>query len=711
MESSSESTEGVLVSLSEAEQQAFNRLLTYYEGKNYTLHQKNCIKNYNYYAGKQYSKSKLDERKSKGQVTFKLNRMRRAINSFVGFKTAQRPKFLATPMGVSDEHITTIANNLFNWVDYNSNGMEQIREAVLNGDRDNIGYLHLYRDIMDNDKIKYRSLLFSDVVVDPQSRDSLYRDSENILIKKFVPVSRVKKQFGIEKLEVDTPVWWNKGIDSKDLADTTNELWEAEPLFDSSGSYVRLYESYHKELYRDENDKFRHKIKVSIYIGYKHRYDYYLPKNITEYPIFPFYADKSPNAYKTGEGYYLTELQDYMNDLSNALLDNALLTGDPRTYLSDAMVNGDFKGWMDDNKDNGNNYIIYPDKNMATPYTVGGQPLPSSFSNLYQMFSSEFDLALISKNLMGGDSTQNLRINELAEKREAAMESMRLSLSHLDSVLSHLGKVTLQYCQGFVPKDSILRYVDGENKAKDFRITRSKGLNVDNPNAVAQYVSQETERGRNLYEVQEEIDKAKDDKGFMDGLVLFYNPAENIDIDVKVISGSYSSSHNIHQFYSLLEMKQRGVMIDDAEIIKHAPIDSAHRIAKNSSTMRSLIGNNEQLKHELDEAREKINALLSSERGAKEQVVQEKTKARMTQMKTKAQNDVNTMKRKAQTDIGVAKSNLGNELRHVLEKSDIKILANEQIEKLKAVISELQNTNNSGTEESIGDFNIHEFLN
>lgn len=132
-----------LKQLSTTEQKSFNRMITYYEGKDYTLHQQDCVKNFKYYSGKQYGQSKLDERKTKGQVTFKLNRMRKAIKSFVGFKTAQKPKFLATPMGPSDEHITTIANNLFNWVDYNSNGMEQIREAVLNGDRDNIGYLLL----------------------------------------------------------------------------------------------------------------------------------------------------------------------------------------------------------------------------------------------------------------------------------------------------------------------------------------------------------------------------------------------------------------------------------------------------------------------------------------------------------------------------------------------------------------------------------------
>jgi len=703
---------GRLIKATKAEQQSFNRLLTYYEGKDRVKNQANCIKNNNYFYGRQYAKSKLDERKAKGQVTFKLNRIRRAINAFVGFKTAQKPKFLATPMGVTDEHVATIANNLFNWVDYNSNGMEEIREAVLNGDRDNIGYLYLYRDTLDNDKIKFKAMNFSEVVVDPKSRNSLFRDAHSIMVKSFIPVSRVKTLYGID-ISPDQPSWWNEHISNGDkLSDTSNDLWAAEPLFDTSSTYVRQYESYTRELTKDETGKHRWRIKVTKYLGYTYRYEYYLPAPITEYPIIPFYADKSNNAYKNGESYHLTELQDYMNDLANALLDNALLTGDPKTYLTDAMVDGDLESWLEKHKDSGNTFIINPDKNMSTPYTVGGTPLPTAFSQLFQMFDADFDLALISKGMMGIDTQQGnpQAMNQIAEKREAAMESMRLSLSHMDSALAMLGKVIIQYCQGYVKPEDTLRYVDGENRARDFQIARQRGLNPEDPNSVQQYMSTQTEAGRNIFEVKEEIEKAKNDGKFLKSLQDMYNPIKDIDIDVRVISGSYSSSHNIHQYYNLMEMKARGIMIDDAEIIKHAPIDDANRIAEKSSTIRSLIGSNEQLGHELEEAREKINALLGSVRGAKEAVVMEKVNARATQMKTKAQNDVNTMKRKAQADIQFNKNKMYNDIKHILELSQERTNSHEVIERLKIIIDSLKESKNEETREVTNEFNINELL-
>jgi len=705
---------GRLIESTKEEQQSFNRLLTYYEGKNRIKNQQSCIKNNNYFYGRQYAKSKLDERKARGQVTFKLNRIRRAINAFVGFKTAQKPKFLATPMGVNDEHIASIANNLFNWVDYNSNGMEQIREAVLNGDRDNIGYLFLYRDTLDNDKIKFKALNFSKVVVDPASSDSLFRDSNHIMIKDFIPVSRIKTLYGIT-ISPDQPVWWNDHIAAGEkLTDTNGELWAAEPLFDESNTYVKEYECFTRELTKDPSTgKHRWRIKVTKYIGYTHRYEYYLPASITEYPIIPFYADKSNNAYKNGETFHLTELQDYMNDLANALLDNALLTGDPRTYLSEEMVDGDLQEWQDKHKDTGNQFVIRPGKNMTTPYTVGGTPLPSAFTQLFQMFDADFDLALISKGMMGMDTQGNnpQGMNQIAEKREAAMESMRLSLSHMDSALGLLGRCIIQFCQGYVDPQKTLKYVDGENRAKDFQLARSKGLNPEDEYSVQEYMSSETERGRNIFEVKEEIEKAKNDQRFLSTLNEMYNPVTDVDIDVRVIAGSYSSSHNVHQYYNLLEMKARGIMIDDAEIIKHAPIDDANRVAEKSSTIRSLIGSNEQLTHELDEMKEKLNALLSSERGAKEAVMMEKVKSRTTQMKTKAQNDVNTMKRKAQTDIQFNKSKLTNDINHILELSQERTNNVEVIERLKIIIDNLKNSKEEGAQEVLAGFNIDNFLN
>jgi len=605
--------------LGKKQTRAIRERLASYEGVNYWNHQKDCTTLRDYRFGKQYLKEELDARAKNGKGTLTLNRMRKILNGMVGIKTANKPKFNVVPHNGEDSAISDLYGKLLDTSFQTSKGMDVLRNVVMYGDGDNIGYFFVR--LNDKGIPIFEALDYTQVVVDPKSSDSLFRDAECIYIKKWIPIERAKILYGIDDFDTSTPSYWDR--DDLFSTNSTNIDIQVGRMIDTSKQNVKVYEGYVKYI-EVHNGSVRTRIRKESIVGYHYIYKKDLPEYITDYPIIPYYVDYVPNPYRTGDGHTLKEIQDYINSAINITIEGARRNSNPETFLTEDMVDGDIEAWKEQYGSGERYFMIKKDRNGALPHTVQGQPLNQAWFGLLNFFLSEQEFLSVPDQILGfGDSSEKVR-TDMIMKREAVMDSMKLALGHLDSAISQLGTVIIQYYRAYVSPDRTLYITSGKEKIERYTMRKRAGLDLDSDDSINRYKSYRLKQGDNPNQVDVDISKAKADKAFYDSLQSMYNPMEDDAVDVHVVSGSYNSSYAIQQFDRLMTMRQAGLHIDDEYIIKKAPVEDSTSIAERASMNRSLMSENEQYRHLVEELKAQISQLQGIVAQGKMQSTQEK---------------------------------------------------------------------------------------
>ena len=177
--------------LSANEKKLVCQRITFYEGPEWRRHMEDCVENRRYFFGEQWTSTEINTRTAADKTTKTMNRLRKTINAIVGIKTANKPKYLAVSQGDEDGKISDISNKLLDWLYYRSDGSEKLRNAILCGSRDNIGYVYVHLD--STGKPIFTDLEYSDVLIDPRSKDPMFKDAEYIYIKKWIPIERASR--------------------------------------------------------------------------------------------------------------------------------------------------------------------------------------------------------------------------------------------------------------------------------------------------------------------------------------------------------------------------------------------------------------------------------------------------------------------------------------------------------------------------------------
>ena len=647
--------------------------LAFYEGLNYWAHQKDCKENRDYRFGKQWLDTEIIAREANGKETLTLNRMRKILNGMVGLKTANKPKYNVIPHSGDDAVLSSLYGQLLDTSFYNSNGMDTLRNVVMYGDGDNIGYFHV--KLNTKGLPVFEGLDYSQVVVDPNSEDSLFRDAEYIYIKRWIPIERAKVLYGITDFDTGMPDGWTNKTYINSRTGSTDDV-SVERMVDTSKRNVKIYEGYHKYI-EAYNGGIRTRIKKEVIVGYNYIHCTVLPESIIDFPIIPYYVDFVNNPYRVGEGHYLKEVNDFINSSINITMEGARRNSNPETFLTEDMVDGDMKAWRSQYGAGERYFMIKKDRGGATPYTVAGQPLNQAWFGLLNFFMSEQEFMTMPNQMLGfNDATERER-KDMIGKREAVLDSMKLALGHLDSAISQVGRVTIQYYRAYVPKDRVLYIANGDEKIKRYSILSRAGLNLDDQDSVNRYKKHRLEMGDNPNQVETDLSNARADKAFYVSLQDMYNPLMDDNIDVHVVAMSYSSSYLLQQFDRLMAMKQAGLHIDDEDIIKRSPIEDAERIAERASMNRSLMSENEQFRHLVEELKARISQL--------EGIVSQGKMAGIEQEHTyKAKKQLDDIKNKGY----VRKKIEGLQSHQIIKEERMK--ANHEIELLKAKLSVLE---------------------
>lgn len=588
-----------------------NRIQTY-EGKDYIAHQKECESLRNYYFSKQWTEEEIAENDERGQYTLVLNKMRKAINGMAGMFSSNKPRFTVIPVGNEDASMVSLTNRLLDYAWYKSKGLSTVRHACLSGLRDNIGYLMVVPDITGDVIFKY--LDYTDVVVDPKSREQLFEDSDWIYIKRWIPIQTIKEMHGIDVsvgcLET-RPKEWQRLYSTS--AGVTNDSAKVGQLIDDTGTYALVYEGQHKRYVKRTDGTYRVEIIKQTLLGYKHVVNEILPPTIKEYSIIPLYTEYTGNPYCRGEQYFLKDYQDLINKAVGVTLLNIQLNGNPKTFIYEKSIKGSLEEFKRTYADVGSLNILTgdgSDKDAKPPITVQGQQLPAAWFQLIQFLMAEMQIASLPNDVLGYKDSSDKVQELLFEKREAVLDSLKLALGHFDSAMTQLGVILLQYIKTYMNKKKVFRIIDAEGAVVAFNNNMVVGLNTDDAASIQRYRQQQLKSGSTEIEIEDLIAKAKEDTSIAKAIKTMYTEIDAIDVDMMVIPGSYGPSYEASQWGAYMRMRQNGVEIDDEDVIRVSPISNRDVVAvkasqnkKLKSQNRALFQENEFLKQEMADLR------------------------------------------------------------------------------------------------------------
>ena len=206
--------------------------------------------------GKQWTAEQIKELKARGQAPIVVNRIHPAVETAKALITSRKPGFKATAREDSDNKIAKVMDSLFEYIWDISDGNSKFRTIVDDYYVRSMGYGFVYQDpLADNGRgeVKITSLDPLDVYVDPNSRDKLFDDAENIIYSRLYTKEQAAKYRPlysdfVRKASGDS--FTERPV--SDRADEGETSFPESPLIQdqSDEEYVRGYERY-QMIFRD----------------------------------------------------------------------------------------------------------------------------------------------------------------------------------------------------------------------------------------------------------------------------------------------------------------------------------------------------------------------------------------------------------------------------------------------------------------------------
>ena len=181
--------------------------------------------------GRQWSAEQKEVLESRGQAPIVINRVHPAVESAKAMLTSNRPSFRCAPREDSDNKIAQVMSNM-------------------------LAYMYVYQDpMMDMGKgeVCFHDVDPLDVYVDPNSRNKLFDDAENIIISKLFTKEQAQSLYPMYKSKIDNASnsgAYGKGQDFN--APSTIREGDGEVQFPedvgrlNEKDYIRGYERYYK---------------------------------------------------------------------------------------------------------------------------------------------------------------------------------------------------------------------------------------------------------------------------------------------------------------------------------------------------------------------------------------------------------------------------------------------------------------------------------
>jgi hypothetical protein len=577
------------------------RQLATYENVNWDNFKKVSRQTRDFYFGKQWTAEELNALKDRGQYTLTINKVRKAIKGMVGLFASSLPKYKVVPAGGQDEVAAEFANKILDWVWQNSNGLNLFQGAVKKALIENISFLNC---IYGSDgKVKFKRLDFDEVIVDPKSRDPLFRDAEMIIVSKYMSRDKAQELYGVDNLVTERPSDWSVQDSTSDMDVVINKV------FSDDKQYVKIYESYVKRYYRTEDGFVRTRINKETMVGYDNLFVETLPEEVTEYPIVPVYVEYTGNPYPRGEVYFLRELQRFINKTYGVVLLNAQLTSNPKVFVRETDIPNMSVNKFEDNMAKPGSLNVLSG-NAEDPFIVQGQPLNNAFFNLYSDAKAEFESATLPQEILGFHNSAeraNQNSSYLLDVKESVIDSMRDFVSNLENACVQMGRVALQFVRGYMKDDRLLYILDGEKKYKQVKVNKKQGLDADSPESVRRYEDYLKQKGVPDEEIVKETKKIQEDSEYAKNIDYIINDTNLLDVDLYIVPGSFSPTYKMAMLRLMIELHRAGA-VDSKAILEYSPIENKDEMIQRYDRLRQMEDYVKQLEEQLKEAEQTLKS-------------------------------------------------------------------------------------------------------
>ena len=206
--------------------------------------------------GRQWTQQQEKTLLERGQAPLVVNRIHPAVEAAKALLTSGKPQFRVSPREDSDNKVAQVFNGLLEYMWYISDGTQALRNCIDDYYTMGMGAMMCYIDPLKDygrGEVCIHDIDPLDVYIDPNSRDRLAEDAENIIVSRMFTKEQARQMYpqyedaiknAQSDLHTDRPT--TQRVDDKGIVFPEDTATKTDINFGESNEYVRGYERYYK---------------------------------------------------------------------------------------------------------------------------------------------------------------------------------------------------------------------------------------------------------------------------------------------------------------------------------------------------------------------------------------------------------------------------------------------------------------------------------
>ena len=206
--------------------------------------------------GKQWTAEQTKILLERGQAPIVVNRIHPAVESAKALLTSGRPQYRVSPREDSDNKVAQAFNGLLEYMWYISDGTQALRNVIDDYYTMGMGAMMVYIDPLKDygrGEVCVRDIDPLDVYIDPNSRDRLIDDAENVIISRLFTKEQAMQMYPMYEEAINnasSDMYTDRPVTTR--ADNTGIIFpedtetKTEHTWCKDSEYIRGYEWYYK---------------------------------------------------------------------------------------------------------------------------------------------------------------------------------------------------------------------------------------------------------------------------------------------------------------------------------------------------------------------------------------------------------------------------------------------------------------------------------
>ena len=206
--------------------------------------------------GRQWSAEQQRVLLERGQAPLVVNRIHPAVEAAKALLTSGKPQFRVSPREDSDNKVAQVFNGLLEYMWYISDGTQALRNCIDDYYTMGLGCMMVYVDPLKDygrGEVCIKDVDPLDVYIDPNSRDRLGDDAENIIVSRMFTKEQAMQMYPMYRdaiknaesdLHTDRPT--TQRVDDKGIVFPEDTQTKTDMNFGENSEYIRGFERYYK---------------------------------------------------------------------------------------------------------------------------------------------------------------------------------------------------------------------------------------------------------------------------------------------------------------------------------------------------------------------------------------------------------------------------------------------------------------------------------